>query len=103
MVRYVLLALVAPWQWLCLAMLLTKHVNMLTIIQIFVSAFGRSKDPFDVLKGFIQREKMIQMVVECDNRTLMPLLVAIFQFQNLSIIGHIEPSMVDNEKSPLGQ
>jgi hypothetical protein len=41
MVRYVPLALVAPWKWLCLAMLLTKHANMLTIIQIFVLAFGK--------------------------------------------------------------
>jgi hypothetical protein len=57
---------------------------------------------FDVVKGFIGREKVIQMVVEFDNRTLMPLLMAIFQFQNLSTIGFIEPSMVDDEKSIFG-
>jgi hypothetical protein len=39
------------------------------------------------------------MVAEFDNRTLMLLLVAIFQFQNLSTIGFIELSMVDDEKS----
>jgi hypothetical protein len=54
------------------------------------------------VKGFIGREKMIQMVVEYDNRTLMPLLVAIFQFQNLNTVGLIEPSMVNNEKSIFG-
>ncbi len=42
------------------------------------------------------------MVVESNNRALMPLLVAIFQFQNLSTIGFIEPSMVDDEKSIFG-
>jgi len=57
---------------------------------------------FDVVKGIIGREKVIQMVVESNNRTLMPLLVAIFQFQNLSTIGFIEPSMVDDEKSVFG-
>ncbi len=57
---------------------------------------------FDVVKGFIGRAKVIQMVVEYDNRTLMPLLVTIFQFQNLSTIDLIEPSMVDNEKSIFG-
>ncbi len=54
---------------------------------------------FDVVKGFIGREKVIQMVAKSNNRTLMPLLVAIFQFQNLSTIAFIEPSMVDDEKS----
>jgi hypothetical protein len=57
---------------------------------------------FDVVKGIIGRVKVIQMVVESNNRALMPLLVAIFQFQNLSTIGFIEPSMVDDEKSIFG-
>jgi hypothetical protein len=57
---------------------------------------------FDVVRGFIGRAKVIQMVVEYDNRALMPLLVVVFQFQNLSTVGLIEPSMVDNEKYIFG-
>lgn len=35
-------------------------------------------------------------MVEYDIMTLMPLLVATFQFQNLSIVGPIKPLMVDD-------
>ncbi len=55
-----------------------------------------------MVRGFIGRAKVIQMVVEYDNRALMPLLVVVFQFQNLSTVGLIEPSMVDNEKYIFG-
>jgi hypothetical protein len=51
----------------------------------------------DVVKAFVRRAKVIQIVAEYDIMTLMPLLVATFQFQNLNIIGLIKPLMVDNE------
>jgi hypothetical protein len=44
------------------------------------------------VKTFVRRTKVIQIVVEYNILTLMPLLVATFQFQNLSI----KPLMVDD-------
>jgi hypothetical protein len=41
------------------------------------------------------------MVVKYD-KILMPLLMAIFQFQNLNIVGFTEPPMVDNDNFIFG-
>jgi hypothetical protein len=41
-------------------------------------------------------------MVESKNKTLMPLLVVDFQFQNPSIVGPIEPHMVDDDEFVFG-
>ncbi len=51
----------------------------------------------NVVKTFVRRARVIQIVVEYDIMTLMPLLMAIFQFQNLDIVGPIKPLVVDDE------
>jgi hypothetical protein len=51
----------------------------------------------NVVKTFVRKAKVIQIVAKYDIMTLMPLLVATFQFQNLSIVGPIKPLVVDDE------
>jgi hypothetical protein len=51
----------------------------------------------NVVKTFLRRAKVIQIVAKYDIMTLMPLLVATFQFQNLNIVGPIKPLVVDDE------
>jgi hypothetical protein len=48
----------------------TKAHNMLTLM------LDLHFKPLDVVKGFVGREKVIQMVVKYDNKSLMPLLLA---------------------------
>jgi hypothetical protein len=43
--------------------------------------------PHNVVKTFVGRTKMIQIVVEYDNMTLLPLLEASFHFLNPTIDG----------------
>jgi hypothetical protein len=47
----------------------------------------------DVVKGFVGRAKVIQMVAKYDNESLMPLLVAAFKIQNLGVVGLLEISL----------
>ncbi len=43
--------------------------------------------PLNVVKTFVGHAKMIQIVVEYDNKTLLPLLLASFHFLNPTIDG----------------
>lgn len=54
----------------------------------------------DVMKVVVGRAKLIQVVVEFDTKTLMPLLVATFQFLNPSTNGLIELALVDDNEIP---
>jgi hypothetical protein len=47
----------------------------------------------NVVKGFVRREKIIQMVAKYDSKSLMPLLVATFKIQNLGVINLLEISL----------
>jgi hypothetical protein len=80
----------------------------------FASTFSFSKahnmlvlilDPhfksFDVMKVVVGRAKMIQMVVEYDTKTLMPLLMATFQFLNPSTNGFTKLTLVDDNEIPV--
>jgi hypothetical protein len=44
---------------------------------------------------------MIQMMVEYDSKTLLPLLVPIFQFLNLNFDGLIEVTLVDGDEDSI--
>jgi hypothetical protein len=50
----------------------------------------------DVVKAFVGWEKMIQMVAQYNSETLLPLLVAIFQFSNHSINDLIKATLIDD-------
>jgi hypothetical protein len=54
----------------------------------------------DAMKVVVGRVKVIQMVVEYDTKTLMPLLVATFQFLNPSINGLTKLALVDDNEIP---
>ncbi len=79
----------------------------------FASTFSASKvhnmlvlilDPhfksLDAMKVVVRRAKVIQMVVEYDTKTLMPLLVAAFRFLNPSTNGFTKLTPVDDNKIP---
>ncbi len=58
---------------------------------------------FDVMKTFVGRAKVIQTVVEYDNKILMPLLVVAFLFLNHDIDGLVELTPIDdNDNSIFG-
>ncbi len=65
----------------------TKAHNILTLM---LDLHFKS---LDVVKGFVGREKVIQMVAKYDNKSLMPLLVATFKIQNLGVINLLEISL----------
>jgi len=54
----------------------------------------------DAMKVVVGRAKMMQMVAEYDTKTLMPLLVATFQFLNPSINGLTKLALVDDNEIP---
>jgi hypothetical protein len=57
----------------------------------------------DVMKTFVGKAKVIQMVLEYDNKILMPLLVVAFLFLNHGIDGLVELTpIVDNDNSIFG-
>jgi len=45
---------------------------------------------FDAMKTFVARAKVIQMMIECGNKILLPLLMVAFQFLNPYTNGLIE-------------
>jgi hypothetical protein len=51
----------------------------------------------DVVKVFVGRAKMIQIVAKYDSKTLLPLLVATFHFLNPTIDGLIKVVLVDDD------
>ncbi len=53
------------------------------------------------MKVVVGRAKMIQMVVEYDTKTLMPLLMATFQFLNPSTNGFTKLTLVDDNEIPV--
>lgn len=56
---------------------------------------------FDVMKTFVGRAKVIQMVVEYDNKILMPLLVVAFLFLNHDIDGLVELTPIDDNDNSI--
>jgi hypothetical protein len=50
----------------------------------------------DVVKVFVRWEKMIQIIVEYDNKTLLPLLVVSFHFLNPTTNGFIKVTPIDD-------
>jgi hypothetical protein len=57
----------------------------------------------DVMKTCVGRAKVIQTVVEYDNKILMPLLVVAFLFLNHGIDGRVELTPIDdNDNSIFG-
>ncbi len=55
----------------------------------------------DVVETFVGWEKMIQMVVEYDSKTLLPLLVATFQFLNLNSNGLTKVAPIDGDENSI--
>jgi len=55
-----------------------------------------------VVKAFVRRAKVIQMVAKYDSKVLMPLLLTTFQFQNLGIEPLFELGIVDDDNSIYG-
>ncbi len=55
----------------------------------------------DVVKTFIGQEKVIQMVVEYDSKTLRTLLVVIYQFLNMNSNGLTKTTPVDGDKDSI--
>jgi hypothetical protein len=55
----------------------------------------------DILKTFVGKAKVIHMVLECDTKSLMPLLMAIFQFLNFDVNGTIELATIDDEEESI--
>jgi hypothetical protein len=51
----------------------------------------------DVVKTFVGRAKMIQIVAKYDSKTLLPLLVVAFHFLNPTIDGLIKETLVDDD------
>ncbi len=57
----------------------------------------------DVMKTFVGRAKVIQMVIKYDSKILMPLLVVAFLFLNHGIDGLVELTPIDdNDNSIFG-
>jgi hypothetical protein len=55
----------------------------------------------DILKTFVGKAKVIHMVLKCDTKSLMPLLMAIFQFLNFDVNGTIELTTIDDEEESI--
>jgi len=51
----------------------------------------------DVVKAFVRWAEMIQIIVEYDSKTLLPLLVAFFHFLNPTTNGLIQVSPFDDD------
>ncbi len=51
----------------------------------------------DEVKAFVKRAKMIQIVVEYDSKTLLPLLVVAFHFLKPTIDGLIRATPIDDD------
>jgi hypothetical protein len=52
---------------------------------------------FDVVKAFIGRAKVIQIVAKYDSKTLLPLLVVTFHFLNPTINGLTKAAPIDDD------
>jgi hypothetical protein len=53
----------------------------------------------DVVKAFVGRAKVIQIVAKYDNTILLPLLVVTFHFLNPTIDGLAEATLVNDDPS----
>jgi hypothetical protein len=51
----------------------------------------------DAVKVFIGQTKVIQIVVEYDNKTILPLLVVPFHFLNPTIDGLVQAAPIDDD------
>jgi hypothetical protein len=58
----------------------TKSHNMLALM---LDLHFKS---LNVVKGFVGRAKIIQMVARYDNKSLVPLLVATFKIQSMGVV-----------------
>ncbi len=91
------------------------HVHMMVEVQVVLVLFSSFKSSYnankihnmlaimldfkfvDVMKVFIRWAKMIQIIVEYDSNTLLPLLVASFHFLNPTTNGLIEVTPIDDD------
>ncbi len=69
----------------------SKPHNMLTLM------LDLHYKSFDVVKAFVGRAKVIQIVAKYANKTLLQLLVVAFHFLNPSIYGLIKTTPVDDD------
>jgi hypothetical protein len=53
------------------------------------------------VKTFVGREKVIQMVAKYDNKTMLPLLVVVFQFLNMNFDGSTETTLIDGDEDSI--
>jgi hypothetical protein len=94
--------------------MMVEVLAILALFLAFASTYNANKvhnmlalmlDPrfksFDVVKAFVGQEKMILMVVEYDNKTLLPLLVVTFQFLNPNFDGLIEATQIDGDEDSI--
>jgi hypothetical protein len=86
------MAIVAPFLAFSSTYITTKAHNMLMLM---LDPHFKS---LDVAKGFVGKEKVIHMVVEYDNRSLMPFLVATFKIQNLGVLGPSKAIIIDDDE-----
>ncbi len=83
---------------------------MLVLFLAFTSSYNASKahnmltlmldlhfKSLDVVKAFVGWAKIIQIVAKYGNKTLLPLLVVVFHFLNLSIYGLTKATRVDDD------
>ncbi len=97
------------------------HVCMMAKVQVilgpflaFTSIYNASKThnmltlmldlrfkSLDVVKTFVRHEKMIQMVVEYDYKTLLPLLVVTFRFLNPNFDGMVKTTPIDGDEDSI--
>jgi hypothetical protein len=85
-------AILAPFLAFTYSYNVNKAHNMLALI---LDLWFKS---LNAVKSFVGWAKMIQIVVEYDNKTLLPLLVASFHFLNPTIDGLIDDvTLVDDD------
>jgi hypothetical protein len=77
-----IMAILAPFFTFASTYIATKVHNMLTLMQDPCFKF------LDVVKGFVGKAKVIQMVAEYGSNFLMPLLMVTFKIQNSGVVGN---------------
>jgi hypothetical protein len=82
-----IMAILTPFFAFASTYITTKAHNMLALM---LDLHFKS---LDVVKGFVGKAKVIQIVVKYDNKSLMPLLVATFKIQNMGFISLLKISL----------
>jgi hypothetical protein len=87
------MAILAPFLSFATTYTPSKAHNMLTLM------LGLHFKCMDVVKAFVGWAKVMEMVVEYDTKSLMPLVVACFHFQNPGFVEPIVALVVADEDS----